>query len=485
MAVTAAITLLRLGGTVDSDVAWQLWIAERIHAGANLYTDIIETNPPLWFWMAVPIERISAILHLRIEAVLVVAIGIAILLSLGATNRLIGNIPSARRWFVLCYAALAMGAIPWMHVGQREQIVLIVTVPYAALVAARRRHSDVTPFFGAAVGVGAALGFALKQYFLLVPIALEIWLVVELGRRWRPFRPEIIAIATVGAAYAVALALLEPDYLFRIVPLIRLAYGVFGATSARYMFGAFAVVGLLLLGALLTQSRTLVTGDAPFAGALTIASLAFAAIYFIQFKGWLYHSIPLIGCASIGLAAVLAANRTSSVFKVAASVLLAFPLLLSAVEVQHSDGLSPDLANAVAGLRPGEAVGFLTTETAIPWSVTLQGHYRYASRYMGFWMIRAINRNELLGNPDQRLKALGQQIVAETVEDFTCIPPRRIIVTRPRYGEDTLDMLPFFLRDPKFSALLAHYRARSRTSLETYELVTPLPRPTFACRNGV
>ncbi|HKP34528.1 MAG TPA: hypothetical protein VJT70_07085, partial [Sphingomicrobium sp.] len=38
--LTALATALRLSGTVDSDVAWQLWIAGRLHAGANLYRDI-------------------------------------------------------------------------------------------------------------------------------------------------------------------------------------------------------------------------------------------------------------------------------------------------------------------------------------------------------------------------------------------------------------------------------------------------------------
>jgi hypothetical protein len=59
LAVTAVVTMFRLTGTVDSDVAWQLWIAGRIHAGANLYTDIVETNPPLWFWMALPVDRLA------------------------------------------------------------------------------------------------------------------------------------------------------------------------------------------------------------------------------------------------------------------------------------------------------------------------------------------------------------------------------------------------------------------------------------------
>src|SRR6185369_2684308 len=75
LAVTAIMTVVRLGGTVDSDVAWQLWIARRLHAGAHLYRDIIEVNPPLWFWMALPIDRAADWLHVRIEAVLAVAMG--------------------------------------------------------------------------------------------------------------------------------------------------------------------------------------------------------------------------------------------------------------------------------------------------------------------------------------------------------------------------------------------------------------------------
>jgi hypothetical protein len=104
---------------------------------------------------------------------------------------------------------------------------------------------------------------------------------------------------------------------------------------------------------------------------------------------------------------------------------------------------------------------------------------------MGFWMLNAIVTNERRGSPDLQLSALGRQITAETVKDFTCTPPKRIIVSRPRPGEGGFDILPFFLRDPQFTALLSHYKVRSRTSFETYELASPLPRPTGACRRGI
>ena len=482
--VTALVTALRLVDTVDSDVAWQLWIAARIHAGANLYTDIVEVNPPLWFWMALPVDRIATFLHVRPEPVLIVMLGGLVALSLAATNRLLGHAPASRRTPLLTYGALSLMAMPWMHVGQREQLVLIGTIPYAALVAARRQGKRVSPLLAVSIGAGAALGFALKQYFLLIPLLLETWLLAAAGKRWRPVRAETVAIVSVGVAYATALVLLEPDFLSRTVPLIRLAYGVFGAPSLRFMFGPLALVGFVMLALAATQHRQF--AKAPFASALLVAACGFVLTYFIQSKGWPYHSIPMLGCVSLALVTLMAeADEFAGLFRIVAPALLACPLLLAADEEMHPALPSPDLLGAVAGLRSGDSVGFLTTESALPWSVTLQRGYRFPSRYMGYWMMRAIIRNEHLGNPDPRLAALGRQVVADTIDDFLCMPPKRIIVWRPRNGEDAFDILPFFERSPDFVALLSHYRVRSRTSLEAYDQVSALPPPRSQCRAGV
>jgi hypothetical protein len=385
---------------------------------------------------------------------------------------------------LLAYAALALMAVPWVHVGQREQIVLIGTLPYAALIAARRERRSVSPALAAMIGAGAALGFALKHYFLTVPALLELWLLVGQGRSWRPLRPETLAIVGIGIAYAAALVVLEPDFLTNIVPLLRLAYGAFGPPSVRYLFGPFALVGLLVLSLVLAHSRCL--ARAPFAAALAVAAGGFAAVYFIQFKGWTYHALPLIACASLSLAALLTEGETRPLFlRVVAPALLLLPLALSFDEERHPSLPDSDLLNAISGLQRGDSVGFVTTETAIPWSVTLQQGFRFPSRYNGYWMMPAIVGNESLENPDPRVAALGRRIVSDTVEDFSCTPPRRIIIARPPPGDPGFDILPFFRRDPRFAEIMGHYRVRSRNSLETYELTSPLAAPTFPCRTGV
>jgi hypothetical protein len=490
LALTALVTGLRLNGTVDSDVAWQLWIAGRIHAGANLYRDIIETNPPLWFWMALPIDRVAALLHVRIEAVLVVGIGVLIAFSLAATDRLLGHLAPGRRALLLGYAAPTLSAMPWMHVGQREQIVLIGTLAYVALIAARREGTRVSPVLAALIGIGAALGFALKHYFLIVPALLELWLLAGQRRQWRPIRPETAAIVAVGVGYAAALALLARDFLTIILPLLRLAYGVSGAPSLKYLFGPFTIVGLVSLGFVATQVRLLVSRRTPFATALLVATFGFAAVYFIQFKGWTYHAIPLMGCASLSLTALLAETELPPPrLRMVAPALLLLPFVVSADEAMHPSLPSPDLRQAISGLQPGDSVGFLAEDTAPAWSVTLQHGFRYPARYNGFWMLRAIINNENAAKPDPRLEALARQIVSQTVTDFRCLPPQRIIIERPERGTwsaNMVDILPFFERDPQFAEFFGHYRPVGRTSLDVYELKDPLERlPASQCRRGI
>ena len=102
---------------------------------------------------------------------------------------------------------------------------------------------------------------------------------------------------------------------------------------------------------------------------------------------------------------------------------------------------------------------------------------------MGDWMLNAVVNNEHQPHPDPRLVNLGRQVVSDTAADFRCVPPRRIIIARPRPGDAGFDILPFFLRDREFAELMAHYRQRSRTSLQTLELVAPWNQPAEStCR---
>lgn len=476
LAIMAAVVAVRTFGTVGSDVTWQMWIGHQLGGGVRLYRDIIETNPPLWFWMAVPIDWLSALIHVRSDHVLILVIGCFAALSLSATDRILPPMKAPRRALLLGFAALILVAMPWVEFGQREQIALIATLPYAALIAARRNGRSVPMALALLVGIGAGLAFALKHYFLLVPILLELWLLVGLGRKWRPFRRETIGMAIVGAFYAAAFAIWASDYLNVALPLILMAYGVTGAERLLDLFQPAVLVAFATL-ALLAAHWWSLRAEA-FVAALMIAAIGFAAAYLIQAKGWSYQAVPLVGCAAIALVGALTSEaKLPRVVALAAPALLFLPFWISAQEAMRPDPTAADVDHAVAGLHAGDSVGFIGTDPALGWTTTLQRRFAYPSRYNGFWMMRAIVRNEALGSPDPRLAQLGRRVVSQTVQDFRCLPPKRIVVARPspeaaQAGD--FDILTFFLRDPQFVQLLAHYRPVERSSVEVFALVSPL-----------
>ena len=90
------------------------------------------------------------------------------------------------------------------------------------------------------------------------------------------------------------------------LPMIRLAYGSTGAPAFAQLFQPALIVGMAIALLAAAHLRLPREGQRAFAEALLVAAAGFAIAYFIQRKGWTYHAIPMVGCAAIALAAVLA-----------------------------------------------------------------------------------------------------------------------------------------------------------------------------------
>jgi len=475
VAIATAIVCVRAFGTVDADVSWQLWAAHQMNGGAQLYRDIVEINPPLWFWMGMPVDWLAGLIHVRSDRVLIAVVGGIALLSLTATERLLGPMPARRRCFLLGFAAIVLVALPWLQFGQREHIAMIGALPYSALIAARRTGREVPVRLALLIGACSALGFALKHYFLLVPILLELWLLATQRKKWRPVRPETLAMAAVGIAYAAAMALWGRDYFAFALPMISIAYGLTGAERAIDLFQPAVLTALASLAVLLAQPRAFRSDKSGLAGAAAVASIGFGGAYFIQAKGWSYQALPFAAFAAIALAASLTAKSKSRVLSLAAPALLLLPFWISAQQAIRGADPHPDVHEAVKGLGAGKAVAFIGTDPSIGWPDTLDDGFLYPSRYSSFWMMRAVVRNASQPDPDPRVTRFGRTVVEQTVQDFECLPPTRIIVARPAVdAKGEFDILAFFLADPRFAQLLTHYRPVSRTSVEVFDLASPL-----------
>ena len=439
-------------GPLINDVAWQLWIGEQLNGGAGLYRDILEVNPPLWLWLGALVSGAAAMVGIGGLQLLLVVFAATASITLLLCRVLIAS----GRGRGLTYASLVgtLFLTSPFALGQREQFAWIAVLPYVVLLAARAEGRPVAARLAFAVGLWAAAGLALKHYFMLAPIALEAWLLWRV--RTVRLRPELVALALAAAAYAVAILLLAPLYLTRMVPLLALAYGGYDEPllvqlRQPALFAAlFAAVAVVLA-----------RGRGPaLAQAGGVAAAAFAAVYLLQGKAFHYHSVPALGAGLLAVAALLGAGRWR---QLRAPALVAAGLAVAAaVAIPFAAGparFDEPARAATAGLPRGTPIVMLSASGVAAWPAVQERGLGWASRHMTLWMLPRVWLAERRDEVSPELARLGARVRSEVAAEIACGRPALVLVDR-RY--DALigqgGMLGFMSRDPAFRAAMRSYQ---------------------------
>jgi hypothetical protein len=352
---------------VNQDTIWQVWLGRQVLHGARLYTDIIEVNPPLIYWLAVPQAAVCELLHLSAAAV---TIGFTIILS--AASLLLS--PSRYRLPLL----VAFTVLPLAVLGKAEHFTLVATAPYVFLIAARKADGEVRlPWI---IGFLAALGFAMKPFFVVVPLALEclIWSKPRI-------RPETVALVVSAVAYTAAVLIFAPAYMTDVVPMLRDAYGAF--------HGGEPVIIFVTLAFLLAAAGAVGRKGSPTTIALLVAALAFLPAVFIQNKGWSYQSLPARGFLFLAIAAELIRTRGRPVQD---AILASSALLCFYPFGPYRNEFRAETERHLAGLPRGSSVAVFATNPGIAWPMVEERGLRWTPRQMCLWQLFAsMKRPEL------------------------------------------------------------------------------------------
>ncbi|GLH77634.1 hypothetical protein SSBR45G_25420 [Bradyrhizobium sp. SSBR45G] len=306
----AAAIGMRLLVAANSDVSWLLIAGERWLDGQRLYSDILETNPPMAVLVYVPGLLLARAVGLPAEVVIDGLVFAALALSLAASALILRRstaLSAEQRWPLAIAALLVLAVLPAQSFGQREHIAVIELMPVFAVLALRINH-ETPPRWGALMaGLGLGLALCFKPHFALA--MMGVFAVV--AARVRSLRTlcalETVVAAAVLAIYGTCTVLFFPEYFSEIWPLIRDIYSVGLPFHRMVMKPAVVLWALTLATTILLRRDSTVR---PTLLLLFAGSFAFALVYLLQRKGWPYHSYPMMAFAWLGFGYAIGARES-------------------------------------------------------------------------------------------------------------------------------------------------------------------------------
>lgn len=483
----AAALALHLPMALNHDVAWILQGSQRILEGARFGRDIEDVNPPLAWWILLAPAALSQATGLSLGTSCKLFIAGLAVASLALCSALSGGRGGAERWALLPALAAVCLILPGYDYGQREHIMLILSMPYVVGAAIRAEGRTVPPGLAITVGALAGAGLALKPHFVAIPALVELWLLCRSRRPVLCFRPETLAIAGAAVVYLVAVWLFAPDYLFVIVPDALVGYGAYDQNwadilraTAIFIFPSLAALGLAI-AAVETHHRPdgacWRPGSAPpYMMAFTMAGVGALVAALVQRKGWDYHLLPALGFLLVAAAVRVLSPGTEYRLRPAAFAACAVLLIalasapLALLRDRFSETGTEATVRALAALFSdhagprGTVYGFITSPRDVHPAVVLAGS-RWASAPGSLYLLPAAVRDN--GDPrlKQRREAAAARQEKRVLSDLIAAPPAVIVVDaaphKLAFGNYPFDYVDHFLQKPGFAALWRNYREAS------------------------
>jgi hypothetical protein len=472
----------------NHDVGWVLYVAEQMLDGDRIYSDIVEENPPLIFWISQPSVLLgqafgtSPILVFNLMVLAGAALAGALLYRVLCRGR-----PEASGVWALSVVGFVIGfeiLAPGYEFGQRENLFLIAVMPYLFGAAVRADGRQLGKKLAVLVGLVAGMGLAIKPYFLLFWVVVEIVLFFSDRQAWK--RTENLCIVGVQALYVFMVIGLTPGYL-KMIEIASTVYDSYGAPGSPMLLLHSSVAWYLVAAGLFVLVRPLAFDRQP-RRFLLAGSLGFLAVALVQGKGWDYHYDPLTAASGVLIAVILQgfAMRADSLAKVlrfgSAGLFLAIWLLLdvagaSALVQSSWNVVGPgrlqrtfvgDLTEVVKDHAWRQPVWFLSTSIVPAFPVVNLSEAQWSSRFCCLWLLPGLySPQERASTPfayreREEMGELERYLVDAVVEDLKSKPPTLLFVDqspdRQGFGRSQIDYLEYFLRDPRFASLFENYR---------------------------
>lgn len=297
------VSLLVMPGNVD--VSWLLTIGERVLDGERLSVDIIEVNPAFSAWLYLPFVLLERLTGLSAEFWVSIGVTALAIASVWFSARIAARADETLKrhlWMLPAAVFFVLFLFP-IDFGQREQIGVIVLLPWLALFSARDRTVD---FRAGSVaeriiaGVGAGIFVMIKPPYSVLALAVPALVIALQRRSLRPlFTTENVIGATLTVSYLIALAVFMQPFFTDVMPLLRQVY----LPMRMPVIDVLMLWQVTMFVAMAVATLAMASPGRPSRDASTmlLAGAAYVPAFVIMGKGWTYQALPFLTLGVLAL----------------------------------------------------------------------------------------------------------------------------------------------------------------------------------------
>jgi len=357
----------------------------------------------------------------------------------------------------------------------------VACAPYMIASMARAEGVVLTRGSAIAIGLVAGVAFAMKPYYLAMPAAVELYLLVRRGWRTTFTDPIPWSIGLVAVAHLVSMYTIFSDYGRFVMPLAIEAYAPIGEEGWRGVLTS-NVLGPTLIALLIFGAIAVVFTKTISARVLVMFGIGAAASAIAQAKGWPYHVLPALSVAIL-LAALTVSQTVDRYLPISRSghhlpvavisatlmVLLYFQAALYTPpfykQRQFEESIGGRLQHIIAQNAPHRTILALSPGIYPWWPLINYIDGRMAMRFLSLWVLQGVYATcedfPALYNPPDTMGDSEKFVFDSVSEDFAREQPDLLIVDRvpgiPRCQGKEFDYLEYFMQNQVFADAFEGY----------------------------
>jgi hypothetical protein len=479
---------------INGDVGWFLNCSERVAAGAKLYVDIIDMNPPAVHYYGLPAVWIAKLFSVFDVPVFIASVLCLIAVSLWLSYRALRDaLRIGEPLRQICLLGLVylelMTPLTFVHFSsfaQREHLFIVCVIPYVLHAIARAQGLSRPRGDAIAVGLLAGAGFLTKPHMLAVWIAIEAYLLIRLGWAKAARTPENLAIAGASLAEGLWIVFVTPRYFY----VTRLTWEAYGGYNQPFSEILHRQALHFILAGIVSLAACFLLRDSRLRNAVVILLLGMAASLWIavaQGKGFPYHYMALKAFYTLlaGLVLFAAGEKLLSELRLGPSALLRVSMVailaLLGIAAHSLAMLDKELPEGGAALLPvlkklavAKPVIVFSNSVWAGFPVVNYSGALWASRFSCSWYMPALAGLGSFSDP-RAVKAVERVFLDSWADEIDKGRPELLIFSDGKesanFNHRKLDYIQYLSQDLRLKNLLGRYRFLQRAGdYQVFEL---------------